>query len=238
MKREYKYFHNILIGYFQGTISEREIKSITDLPFKIEKLSQWSGFLADFETSFKEYDEGLYFEWLEYKEYAKDTAPTVKGLVHSLNEFVKDNLSKDEFIEWACWHNEDCGETTSGKFENKNIEFFCLYFIPENHKNLDISFYHKTIQLIEKSNKLTYGEFLIGLYLLLEKEQKSLYFFLKEYINGSKNEADLEKYLVKKFNRGLPNFTFDLSTFPYVEELNKYRNEQLDINDFMKTMKK
>ncbi len=236
MNKTYQYFHNILISYFQGTLTQNEIKNLDDLPFTINKLSQWSDFLSDFEESFRDYDEDLYFEWIEYKEYAKDTAPTIKGLSHSLEEFIKHNILEDEFIEWACWHNGDCGETTSGIFENNSIEFFCLYFIPERYKSLEFSFYEKVIPLIKRSIDISYGEFIIKLYLLVEKERKSLYFFLKEYINGSKSEEDLEKYFIKKFNRNLDRFKFDLSKFPYKEELNRYKKEGLSIDDFIKVM--
>ncbi len=229
MKKEYQYFHNILIGYFQGTITEKEIKSKKDLPFKIE--SQWCDFVANFENSLRNYDKGLYFEWEQYKEYAEDTAPTVKGLLHSLNELIKQNISQDEFIEWACWHNVDCGETTSGRFENQSIEFFCEWFIPERYTVLDSNFYQQVLSLIEKSNEITYEQFKISLYLLLEKERKSLYFFLKGYIDGNKSEDDLDKYLRKKFK-------FNLSYFPYLEELNQYKKEHLDIGDFIKIMEK
>lgn len=233
MEKDYNYFHNLLIGYFQGTITENEIRTAEDLPFEIQKISEWSVFLDDFETAFNNYDKALASQWFDYKEYAKDTAPTVKGLVHSLSEFVNGRISQEQFIEWAAWHNMDCGETTSGQFENNAIEFFCLYFIPERYKNLDMDFYKKVIPLIEKSNDITYGKFLLSLYLLIDAEKKSMYFFLKEYLNGNKNEKDLDNYLTKKFNRNLPNFNFDLSKFPYKKELDKYREEKLSIDDFM-----
>ena len=63
-------------------------------------------------------------------------------------------------------HNGDFGGSTSGRLENRSIEFFCLYFIPEDPQNLDTRFYQKEAQLNEKSNELTYGAFIIGLYLL------------------------------------------------------------------------
>lgn len=236
MEKEFDYFKNIIISYFQGTKTEQEIRNIKDFPFKIEKLSQWSDFIGDFETSLRNYNEDYYFYWQEYKEYAKDTAPTVKGLIHSLNELINKKISLEEFINWACWHNVDCGETTSGIFENRSIEFFCLFFIPEKYKELELSFYKNVIPLIEKSNKITYGKFIISLYMFLKKEERSLYYFLKSYLENSKDENDLEKYLKKKFDRNLNNFRFELSDFPYLEELNQCRNQKLNIDEFWNIM--
>ncbi len=239
MEKDYNYFQALLKAWYQGHKTGNEIMEETSDFLDLDNYKdEFDSFVYAFEESIHEFDDDIGYEWEEYKEYAEDTAPTIRGLCHNIDQVIAGNQAMEDFLDWATWHNLDGGETTSGRFENRSIEFFCLYFLPENHEKLDVHFYQKAIQLIEKSEELTYGEFLIGLYLLVEKEQKSLYYFFKEYLKGTKTEEDLEKYLVKKFNRSLPDFTFDLSTFPYLDELNRYRNEGLAIDYFMEIMKK
>ncbi|MEO0527947.1 MAG: hypothetical protein AAFZ89_12015 [Bacteroidota bacterium] len=239
MEKNYNYFKKLLLAWYQGDKTGNEIKEETKDFLDLEEYEkEFDVFIYALEESINDFDDDIGYEWEEYKEYAEDTAPTVNGVCHNIGQMLAGNQTSEEFIDWATWHNLDGGETTSGKFENRSIEFFCLYFIPENYKNLNTDFYQKAIPLLEKSNKLTYSEFTIGLYLLVEKEKKSLYFFLNEYVKGTKNEEDLEKYLVKKFNRNLPDFIFNLSTFPYLDELNRYRDEKLNVGNLLEKMKK
>lgn len=239
MKNDYNYFHKLLIAWYQGEKTGNEIKKETkDILDLNEYEEDFDVFIYAFEESLNEFDDDIGYGWEDYKELAEDTAPTIKGVCHNISQFLSDNQTIEDVVDWATWHNLDGGETTNGQFENSNIEFFCLYFIPENYKDLDVKFYQTVKPLIEKSNTLTYGEFIIALYLLLEKEQKSMYFFFKDYINGTKNENDLKEYLVNKFNRNLPDFNFGLSAFTHIKELNRFRNKKLNIDDFIESLRR
>ncbi|MCD8401286.1 hypothetical protein G1K66_12000 [Tenacibaculum finnmarkense] len=235
--KKYDYFHKILISYIQGTMTEMDIKSITDFPFEIKKLSEWSSFYGDLESTLMNKYNDIYVEWSLYVDDAKETTPTIKGLIHSINEYLKGKITQKQFIEWSCWNNA-YGGTSNGRFENSCIETICLYFIPKNYENLKINFYQKMIPLIEKSNTLAYEEFIIALYLLIDKERKSFYFFIKQYIDGNKTENDLSQYLVKKFNVNLLNLASENFDFPYLSELRKYKDEKRDVNEFISLMEK
>jgi len=238
MKKEYEFFHNLLISWWQGTKTKNEIIEVVSPVFEIKSISEWSDFINDFEESIREYDEQYYFVWAEYKEYAKDTAATVLGLLHCIESYQSKELTTEEFINWACWHNTDCGETTRGVFENRSIEYFCLFFLPKYYENLDSIFYTKACGLIIASNKLQYGEFVIALNLLLEKEKKSMFYFLKSYLEGKKTDADLNDYLIKKFSINLPAFKFDLSVFPYSEELKQIKENGDGVESLISLMEK
>lgn len=239
MKKDYNFFHNLLISWWQGTKTKNELIEEVDSILKLNNISQEYEFINQFEESIRDYDESYYFEWLQYKEYAKDTAPTLIGLIHSIEEYKSGNLTKQDFVEWACWHNGDCGETTSGRFENKSIEYFCLIFLPHHYQNLDFNFYSKAILILMESNKLSYGEFVIAINLLLEREKKSMYFFFKDYLNGKKSDDELNIYLKKKFNSiNLSEFKFDLSVFPYKNELEENKKNGDGIDALMKIMEK
>ncbi|MGD1841033.1 MAG: hypothetical protein ACFB0B_09075 [Thermonemataceae bacterium] len=238
MKKDYNFFHNLLISWWQGIKTKPEIIKALQPVLEITKISQWSDFINDFEESLRTYDEAYFFKWMAYKEYAKDTAPTIRGLIHSIEAYQSESITTEDFIHWACWHNGDCGETTSGVFENSNIEYFCLFFLPHYYKKLDLDFYSKAISIISKSNELSYGAFVIAINLLVEKEKKSLYFFLKSYLEGNKSDDDLNAYLKKKFNVNLPNFKFDLSTFPYKKDLKRTKEQGGNIDSLLKIMEK
>jgi hypothetical protein len=238
MKTDYHFFHSLLLNWWQGTRTKNELVMEVGSIFKITKISEWSDFINDFEESLREFNEKYYFDWIDYKEYAKETAPTVNGLIHSIKEFKLGNITKEDFINWACWHNGDCGETTSGVFENKNIEYFCLFFLPYHYENLDNNFYSKAISIIEKSNNLSYGEFVIAVNMLIEKEKKSMYFFFKSFLEEKKSEEELNTYLEKKYNVNLPEFKFDLSVFPYKNELNLIKKNGDGIESIMNIMEK
>ena len=238
MKTDYLFFHNLLLNWWQGIKTKNELEAEVAPVFKITKISEWSDFINDFEESLREFNEKYYFDWIEYKEHAKETAPTVNGLVHSIEEFKVGNITKEDFINWACWHNGDCGETTIGVFENKNIEYFCLLFLPVHYESLNNAFYIKASSLILDSNKLHYGEFVIAINLLVEKEKKSMFYFLKSYLEGKKSVDDLNQYLEKKYNVNLPEFKFDLSVFPYKKELKKIKKNGDGIELLMKLMEK
>ncbi|NML38059.1 hypothetical protein HHL17_12715 [Chitinophaga sp. G-6-1-13] len=235
--KQYPFFHDMIIRWFQGELTTREL--ITHLEEVLQPEPYEPGFtdpVSLFETALETYQPDYFFEWQDYKQYAKDTAPTVKGLVHQLNELLAGRQPLNEFMEWATWHNMDGGETTGGVFENSNIEYFCLIFFPQHYQQLDTTFYEKAGSIIARSNDITYGAFVIALHLLLEKEHKSLYYFLTAYIEGHKTDAELNQYLEKKFSHKLPAFRYNIHTFPYLDALHAAREHKSSTAAFMQLM--
>lgn len=236
-KKQYPFFHDMIIRWFQGEITTREL--IIQLEEVLQPEPYEPGFtdpVSVFETALEAAHPEYFFEWQDYKQYARDTAPTVKGLVHQLQALLDGSQPLNEFMEWATWHNMDGGETTSGVFENRNIEYFCLIFLPQHYQQLNTAFYEKAGDMIARSNDISYGAFVIALHLLLEKEYKSLYYFLTSYIEGHKTDAELNQYLEKKFSHKLPAFRYSIATFPYLTELHAAREHRSDTTAFMQLM--
>lgn len=236
-EKQYPFFQKIILDWFQGMLTTTELLAITNDTLHIEGYEPgFSDLVSEFEIALELYNETYFMEWQEYKEYAKDTAPTVAGLVHQLTALTAEKQTLNDFLEWATWHNIDGGESTSGVFENTNIEYFCLIFLPSHQHQLHTGFYEKAINIIANSNNISYGAFVIAIHLLLEKEYKSLYYFLGAYIEGSKTDAELNQYLEKKFNHKLPAFRYDISKFPYLDQLHDAREHKTSITDFMQLM--
>ncbi|WP_113614392.1 hypothetical protein [Chitinophaga flava] len=235
--KQYPFFHDMIISWFQGKLTTREMIANTAGILQLEPHEPgFSDPVALFETALEDYHPDYFFEWLDYKQYARDTAPVVAGLTHQLTTLLAGEQSQHEFMEWATWHNMDGGETTAGVFENRNIEYFCLIFLPLHYQQLDTTFYRKAIDIIARSPDTSYGAFVIALHLLLEKEYKSLYYFLTAYIEGHKTDAELNQYLEKKFSHKLPEFRYDIRTFPYLDALHTARETKSSTSAFMQLM--
>ncbi|MBC9929862.1 hypothetical protein [Chitinophaga qingshengii] len=236
-EKQYPFFHDMIIRWFQGVLTTREMIAQLEA---VTTPEPYEPGLTDpvslFETALETYHAGYFYEWQDYKQYAKDTAPTVAGLTHQLTELLAGHQSLNEFMEWGAWHNMDGGETTGGIFENRNIEYFCLIFLPQHYRQLNTAFYEKATGIIARSNDIPYGAFVIALHLLLEKEYKSLYYFLTAYIEGHKTDAELNLYLEKKFSHPLPAFRYNISTFPYLDALHSARESKSSTTAFMQLM--
>ncbi|MEM6724357.1 MAG: hypothetical protein AAF598_09990 [Bacteroidota bacterium] len=155
MKKPYPYFQALLLAWYQGHKTGMEIKeethNVLDLaPYEAE----YELFIDALEVCIDEYDDDIGYEWVEYKDQAEDTAPTVNGLCHNIDEVIAGNQPLEAFLDWATWHNIDGGETTAGIFENANIEHYCLTFLPENEEQLSLDVLERSIPIIKKSGQL------------------------------------------------------------------------------------
>lgn len=235
MGHEYEYFHEIVLDWFKGNKTKNEIMFETKNILDVKRLiNEGYDFDCAFEMALKELNPEFSQRWEVYKENAKDTAPTIQGLCHCIAELIEGNLSVEDFIDWAAWHNKDCGETTSGVFENSSIEYFCLIFIFKHKEQLENKLFLTEVKkLILKSNMRSYGAFIILLYLLVESEYKSFYYFFKSFIEDKKTDTDLIAYLLKKYNFNLPDFKYDLSVFPYYDELIRIQKSGGRVEDFI-----
>ncbi|WP_435577871.1 hypothetical protein [Gilvibacter sp.] len=167
MSKDYQYFHDVLVAWYQGEETGSEIRKKTADFLNLEFYKEdFDLFIDALEVAIDEYNDDFGYEWEEYKEYAKDTAPTVKGLCHNIEQVLLKNLEFDEFLDWATWHNIDCGESTSGVFENDNIEEFCLVFLPKNEELITDDVLKKVLPIIQESHRMNKVEF--------EKKIKSL----------------------------------------------------------------
>lgn len=160
MDKDYTYFHGLLIAWHQGHKTGNEIKEETKGFLDLKDYEQeFDVFIDALEECINEYDDDIGYEWEEYKEYAKDTAPTVSGLCHNMEQVVLARQPIEAFLDWATWHNIDCGESTSGVFENENIDHFCLTFLPENQDKLDTKLLTAAIPIIKESGQLSQPQF-------------------------------------------------------------------------------
>lgn len=160
MKKDYPYFQVLLLSWYQGHKTGHEIKEETKDFLDFEQFEkEFDEFIYILEASVDEYDDDIGYAWEDYKEYAKDTAPTVGGLCHNIDEVLAGNQSIEELIDWAAWHNLDGGETTAGVFENENIEYYCLDFLPENDEKIDNNVLKASIPIIKESHLLSHDSF-------------------------------------------------------------------------------
>ena len=65
-----------------------------------------------------------------------------------------------------------------------------------------------------------------------------MFYFLKSYLEGKKTDANLNDYLIKKFSINLPAFKFDLSVFPYSEELKQIKENGDGVESLISLMEK
>lgn len=160
MIKDYQYFHKTLIAWYQGEKTGPEIRKETSAFLILDAYKDnFDVFIDALEQAIDDYDDDIGYEWEQYKEYAQDTAPTIKGLCHSIEQVLIGNLNVEEFIDWATWHNIDCGESTSGVFENDNIETFCLDFLPEHQEQITTSVLNNALPIIKESSVLSKDEF-------------------------------------------------------------------------------
>lgn len=118
----------------------------------------------------------------------------------------------------------DGGETTSGVFENDRIEYFCLEFLPRYHTSLDTEYLKRALGVIKRSNQITRSAFICALFINYDKERTGMAYVLNDYVKGNRDDADLDKYFLKKFG-------FDTSDLPWMNALRAARESgNLDLS--------
>ena len=237
IKKEFEYFEQLIIKWFQGDKTSTEIINETKNIINISLyLNQGYSFDYAFRSALEEYDSTYPFN-LDFYMSEGILLPTIKGLVHHLNELNSENISIDIFLDWASWCNIGC-ENTSGEFENLNIEYFCLIFILKYKDCLKSKdFINQVIAIVKNSNFLSYGEFIIKIYLLIDTEYKSFYYFFKSYLENKKTDSDLNQYLIKKYNYNLSSFKYDIEVFPYYDKLVEMKNKTCSVEEFIDMIK-
>ncbi len=220
----YEFWESLILRWFQGSVTSPELIRMSSPALDIHA-EGWPeiDMVAAFESSLRKLDENHLYRWEQRKEYAKDTAPTVNGLVNNLVQTTEGKQSLENLVEWASWHNMDGGETTSGVFENDRIEYFCLEFLPSFHESLDPTYFKRVLGIVKSSNRLTRPAFICSLFIQLDKERPGMVYVLKDYIRGDRNDADLESYFLKKFG-------FGTSALPWMTTLRTARvNGNIDL---------
>lgn len=221
----YESWETLILHWFQGTTTTPELIQATS-PYLDIATEGWPdiNIVTSFESALRKFNEGYYHRWEDRKERAKDTAPTVNGLVHNLMEAIEGRQTHVNLLEWASWHNMDGGETTSGVFENDRIEYFCLDFLPQFHENLDTEYFKRVLEIIKGSDRLTRSAFICSLFILYHKERTGMAYVLNDYVKGNRNDADLDKYFLKKFG-------FDTSDLPWMNAVRAARESgNLDLS--------
>ena len=232
----YGKIQNAILQWFQGSLTASELVRESRSLGIIMQLEPGDSVLGAFEDALRNLSEAHYWKWSDYFEYAEDTAPTIKGLVHNLWEVTSKSQSVEEFLDWACWHNI-YGTTTSGQFENSSIEYFCLIFLPARLEALKAKPFSDFIPLIQASSEISYGRFVIALHLHIESEERSMRHFFQDLLSGTPTSMGLAEYLDKKFGFPLPQFRFDLSRFPYHDDVERLKGAEHASDELMRIMK-
>ncbi len=213
----YDTWQALILQWFQGTLTTPELirEGAAHIDIGAEGWPEID-LVAAFESALRKFDERYYFRWLDRKEYATDTAPTVRGLVHNLERLIAGLQTRENFLEWASWHNVDPGETTSGIFENDRIEYFCLDFLPHFYTTLDAAYFERVLESIKRCSQITRSAFICLLYIHHDEHRSGMEYVLKDYLKGKRDDTDLDGYFQKKFG-------FSASDLPYFSELRAAR---------------
>jgi hypothetical protein len=226
------FFFDLLADWFKGEKTKNEIIDLTKNYINLSKYTEDYSFDYALELALTEYDESCRNAVSFYKSEDIELV-TVKGMIHHLTELKSNNITICDFLAWASWCNTGC-ENTSGDFENLNIEYFCLIFILnysnslKSHKVID-----NFIEIIKKSNDLSYGKFVVLIYLQIEKERKSFYYFFKLYLENKRSNGDFKNYIKSKYDHNLKCFAYDFDTFPYHQLLDDIHNNNGIVDEFI-----
>jgi len=236
MKIEYKYFEKLIIDWFNGYKTEQEIIAETLKTLNIgEYIKEGYEFDYAYQLALEEYDSSYANTWSLYLQETKELSLTVDGLTNNMEKLINKSLSIDKFVVWATWYNIG-GENYFLNIENDNIEYFCLIFIDKYEKYFGSeSFLKKALDIIKQSNSMPYEKFVVLIYLLIDTEFKSFFYFFRDFINGRKTDAELEKYLIKKYSYyDYQRFSYSLNIFPYYDKLIEIKKNNGTIEDFLK----
>lgn len=232
MKTEY--FENLIKDWFSGIKTSTEIILETKDILQIQKhIDEGYGFDYAYSLALSEYDKK--HEHLVSFFLSEDTVThlSIEGLTHHFKILKRGDITTDQFLEWCSWSNIG-GTNTSLNIENTCIEYLCCIFILK-HKDLLASetSIDALIRLVQASNSIAYEKFIFYIYLLVDKERKSLYYFFKSYLKSKKTDAELNDYLIKKFNVNIKAFNYDLDRFPYKKELFELKKKKSRVEELL-----
>jgi len=231
-KKELGFFLELLSDWFKGEKTKTEIVNLTKEYIELSKYLKDYDLDYALELALTDYDKSYANAVSFYLDEEIELA-TVNGLIHHLSELKSDNITIDDFIDWAGWCNIGC-ENTSGEFENLNIEYFCLIFILKHFVTLNSSeTIDKFISIARKSNELSYGKFVVLLYLQVPNERKSFYYFFKQFLEDKRNKNDIKSYVKSKYNYILPDFKYDFKIFPYFDLLLEVKSNNGTVEDYI-----
>jgi len=231
-KKEVIFFFDLLTDWFKGEKTKNEIIDLTKDYIDLSKYARDYSFDYAFKLALTEYNES-YRNAVSFYLSEGISLVTVKGLIHHLTELKFNNITIDDFISWASWCNIGC-ENTSGDFENLNIEYYCLIFILDYSDSLNsYEIIDKFIEIVKKSNDLSYGKFVVLIYLQIKKERKSFYYFFKLYLEDKRSKNDIISYIKSKYDYDLPYFNYDFKIFPYYDMLSEIKLNSGTVEDFI-----
>lgn len=225
-------FEELIKAWFSGTKTATEIILETKNTLHIQKhIDKGYGFDYAYSLALGEYDE-QYEHLVSF--FLSDNTVThlsIDGLTHNFQMLKRGVINTEQFLEWCSW-SVIGGANTTLHIENDCIEYLCSIFILKNQNLLTSEeAIDSLIRLVQASNSIPYEKFIFYIYLLVEKERKSLYYFFKSYLESKKTDAELNDYLIKKFNLNIKKFNYNLNRFPYKKELADLKKNNATIED-------
>jgi hypothetical protein len=208
------YFIDLIKSYLQGTKTRKEILEETTEVLEFDSfLLMEDGIDVTYllTEAARDMSETFYLDIVNNINPASDTVPTRAGVIRHLQAFLKNEISKQDLLEWATWYNIDDDQLSAGIFDDFTVEFFCLDFLPANMAELSTKNFRQILQLFSLNVQNPLKE-KVAIQLLLEKERQSFLFFLRNYIQTPHVIDTLDLYLMKKFG-------MDHQSFPYMQEL-------------------
>ncbi|MFY0254521.1 hypothetical protein ACDQ55_11255 [Chitinophaga sp. 30R24] len=213
------YFVTLLKAYLRGNKTRQEViedlHSMISLPLKNEDThTEVSRLLF---RAAAEINEAYYQEIVTALSHATDTAPTREGVIHQLQAMLDGQITTEQLLQWATWHNEP-GDTNGVSFFNDiAVDYFCTQLLPAYGAMLTTAQYQQALKIFQSEPHNSLKE-KVALVLLAEKEKQRFLFYLGDYIQGNSAIEQLDVYLLHKFG-------MDHYSFPYMPAITAIQQE-------------
>ncbi|RFM36669.1 hypothetical protein [Chitinophaga silvisoli] len=204
------YFISLIKSWLQGTKTRPEIISETADVLHLTSIDP-SDVTYLLITVAREMNEDFYTDIVAHINYDADTVPTRKGLIHHLNALLAEEITLQEFMEWARWYSIDEDQLSAGIFEDFVVEYFCLDFLSANDDVFSPYMCRRALEILEYTGASPTQQ-KIALTLLPGHELDDFKEFLSQVASQHPSTTFIDRYLMKKFG-------MDHESFPYMQEL-------------------
>lgn len=206
------YFVTLLKAYLRGTKTKKEVvdelQQIT--PLSMEQVAETEVSRLLYDTA-NRLNEHFYQEIVAALSQSADTTPTREGLIHQLQALINDQISVNEFYQWATWHNTPETDDDNIFFNDIAVDYFCTQLLPATKGQLTFPQYQQVLKIFQ-TNPANSMRDKVALVLLTENEKQRFLFYLGDFIQGHSSAEQLDVYLLHKFG-------MDHQSFPYMPDL-------------------
>lgn len=146
------YFIYLIKSYLQGTLTKAEVKEQTadliDWNSELAVNDELACLLVEIATGV---NAAFYDAIIEEVSESRETIPSRAGLIHHLEQYLAGNITINDLIAWATWHNVE-DYTLADIFHDYLVAFLCIDFLPSHHQRFDHQKYKLLVEIL-KQNK-------------------------------------------------------------------------------------